>query len=171
MIIHCTRKLYARIPAALRCGGNGGLIGDGVLGDWHAELYIIDRRHCLLFCHDSTRFVVLMPGVTRADLPHMASRHRELFLACLRESGVAGARVCRAALALGLARCDHRTDRSVLGSMRVVRGDLDGLLDTVAGVMHLDPIKASVRLNQRPASVRGASLRPQTQMQRCVESL
>ena len=44
MVIHCTRKLAAKLPVV-----SGDLLTvNSPLGSWHANLYTIDRRNCLL---------------------------------------------------------------------------------------------------------------------------
>lgn len=48
MIIHCTKKLASKLPA----GSAEALTENRLLGGWHANLYNIDRRNCLLFCHN-----------------------------------------------------------------------------------------------------------------------
>ncbi|NWF35864.1 hypothetical protein F3F93_03770 [Mariprofundus sp. KV] len=59
MIIHCTKRLAARLPEV----SPEPLAETNPLGSWHANLYTIDRRNCILFCHDQTRFVLFMAGV------------------------------------------------------------------------------------------------------------
>ena len=54
MIIHCTRKLAAKLPEV----SAKALTENSPLGSWHAHVYVIDRRNCLLFCHDETRYTV-----------------------------------------------------------------------------------------------------------------
>jgi len=54
MIIHCTHKLAAKLP-----GVSSAQLGEASpLGSWHANLYVIDRHNCVMFCHDQTRHVL-----------------------------------------------------------------------------------------------------------------
>ncbi len=73
--IHSTKKLFAKLPL----DGNGALINtgdnadpqtdtDSPLGDWHANLLILQRHNCILFVHDATRFPVFIK-VVDSDLP------------------------------------------------------------------------------------------------------
>jgi len=61
MIIHCTKKLAAKLSVV----SNKPLMETSPLGSWHAHLYIIDRRNCILFCYDETRYTVLLPGLRK----------------------------------------------------------------------------------------------------------
>jgi hypothetical protein len=54
-------------------------------------------------------------------------------------------------LAFGTPRFDSATDRSVLASMTIARGDLDGSLMEVDHVLDLDSVLVSRHLNGRPA--------------------
>ena len=69
MIIHCTKKLAARLPNVSPVP----LDEDNPLGSWHAHLYTIDRRNCLMFCHDETRFTLFMAGLKKPDFGNLTS--------------------------------------------------------------------------------------------------
>lgn len=147
MILHCTRKLAARLPDV----STARLEETSLLGSWHANLYSIDRRQCLLFCHDATRYCLVLPGMRPPQFKELGRCHRELFLASLTTAGAEKAVLKRIELAFGAARFDTGTDRSVLSSMTVARWDLEGLLMRVGNILDLDPVVASRHLNKRPA--------------------
>ncbi len=147
MIVHCTRKLAAR----LREVSSARLEETGPLGSWHANLYAIDRRQCLLICHDATRYCLFLPGLRAPQFRELGRWHRELFLASLATVGAKEAVLKKIELAFGAPRFDTATDRSVLASMTVARWDLEGMLMRVGNVLDLDPVLASRHLNERPA--------------------
>ena len=174
MILHCTQKLATRIPSTTdlpspepeREGQSGPL------SSWHGHLLTLDRRQCLLFCHDATRYVLFLSGLRAPQLAELGRRHRDLFLAVLEAQGLAHHHIARAALTLGLLCVDCQTDRSVLGSMRVAAQDLKlGALDRTTNVMELDPIKTSLWLNHRPCRVYGRLIWPEQAMREIVEAL
>ena len=78
---------------------------------------------------------------------------------------------CSKNLALGPVRFDTATDRSVQGSLRVAKQDLEVWLYRVSNVMDLDPLAAAVWLNERPATVYGKPVWPQRASVERVESL
>jgi len=84
MIIHCTQKLAAKLKNV----STEPLSGTSPLGSRHANLYTIDRRLCVIFCHDLCRSVLLMTGLRREHFVELDRWHRELFLAILRFQGV-----------------------------------------------------------------------------------
>lgn len=174
MILHCTRKLASRIPTTVNLLETGPepMSQSGPLTSWHGHLLTLDHRQCVLFCHDATRYVLFMPGLRAPQLADLGRWHRDLFLAVLEAQGLARDGVDRAALALGPLQMDRNTDRSVLGSMRVVADDLKyGFLNQIANVMELDPIATSLRLNDRPCAVHKTWIHPFAVMRELIERL
>jgi Domain of unknown function (DUF6933) len=155
MLLHCTQKLATKLSEV----STTPLADSGPLGSWHAHLYYYDRRQCVLFCHDESRYCLFLPGLVKADFAQLGLLHRELFLASLRALNVPEAALKRAALALGPLRCDRKTDRSVLGSLRTADIDLSWLVHDVH-VLECNPLAVALKLNERPTSVRGKWLFP-----------
>lgn len=158
MIIHATRKLAARLsdisPDALQ--------EDSPLGSWHADRLIIDRRQCVLFCHDETRCALFVAGLRKEQFEDLAGQcFKPLFPATLAALGCPPGQVTQAGLALGPVRFDTATDRSVLGSMRiVVDSELHTLISRVPNVLMLDPVAVALELCDRPTTIRGKWLWP-----------
>ncbi len=168
MILHCTRKLADRLPDV----SAAPLDETSPLGSWHGHLFTMDRRQCVMFVHDATRFALFMPGLRKPQFAELGSRwFRLLYTATLATSGCPDTQIRKAELALGLVRFDTATDRSVQGSLRVARQDLDAWLYDVPNVMELDPLAVSCRLNQRPATVHGKWLWPDRAMRGAVAAL
>ena len=136
MIIHCTKKLAAKLPAL----ANKPDEETSPLGSWHANLYIIDRHIVLLFCHDDTRYTLIMPGLRKRHFAELDRWFSELFTAFLAYMGVADNQVRRAELALGPIRFDTCTNRSVLGSLNQMKFMLDARVREVEDVMLLNPL-------------------------------
>lgn len=167
MLLHSTQKLAAKLPDVSAIP----LAESSPLGSWHANLYTIDRRQCVMFCHDESRYVLFLPGLLKADFADLGRLHRELFLASLNELGVKETHLNRVALALGPIQFDCITDRSVLGSLRVTSFDLSCLLRRGDNVMECDPLALSVELNDRPVTVRGKWLFPDKAMLERIERM
>jgi len=60
----------------------------------------------------------------------------------------------RVELAMGPARFDTKTDRSVLGTMNQSRFEFDFFLDDYTNILEVDPLIATKWFNHRPLSVR-----------------
>ena len=160
MLLHCTKKVAERLPEPVA----ESLEEAAVLGSWHAHLFQLKRRQCLLFCHDETRYMLFLPGVNKSHFKELGRLHRDLFLLSLAALEVPESRVMRAGLALGPPRFDRATDRSVLGSLNVAATDLSIHLEDVDNPLEIDPVTVALMLNRRPVTARGAWLWPERGM-------
>jgi hypothetical protein len=169
LVIHCTRKLAARLrhvaapPAA----------DAHPLAAWHAGLYHVDRRQCVLFCHDESRFVLFQPGLRKEHFADLANAcFRPLLTATLAALGCSLAQLAKVALTLGLARFDTAVDRSVLSAMNIVIADeLYPRVARAANVLDLDAAELSREMSERPTRARGKLLWPDRRMLEIVASL
>jgi hypothetical protein len=167
MLLHCTQKLAAKLPDVSATP----LAEPSHLGAWHGNLYQIDRRQCVLFCHDETRYMLFLPGLKKSHFESLGRLLRDLFLLSLAAHGVPDAKIMRTGLALGPAVFDRATDRSVLASMNIAIGDLSAWLEGIPNLLELDPAAAALHLNQRPVTVRGVWHWPNREMLAKVEKL
>lgn len=148
MIIHCTKKLAAKLPVI----SDDLLAENSPLGSWHANLYTIDRRNCLLFCHDETRYTLFIPGLRKPHFAELDRWFKEVFTASLAYMGLADSQVRRVELTLGRIEFDNNTNRSVLGSLNQMRFLLDGRVNEVEDVMLLNPLSVTRWLCHYPVS-------------------
>lgn len=161
MIIHCTRKLTARLPTV----SSTPLQEDSPLGSWNAHIYTIDRRQCVMFCHDLTRYILFLPGLRKQHFAVSGNKwFRALYFDTLQVLGCPALYIKQVELSLGPIRFDSATDRSVQGSMRVARQDLDAWLMQISNVMDIDPLDLSCRLNHRPVTAYGKTIWPDSAM-------
>ena len=161
MIIHCTRKLATKLSLM----SSTPVKEDSPLGSWNAHMYTIDHRQCVMFCHDLTRYILFLPGLRKQHFVELGNKwFRELYFATLQTMRCPTAHIKQVELSLGPIRFDTATDRSVQGSMRVARQDLDGWLMRIPNVMDLDPLDVSGHLNHRPATVYGKTIWPDRAM-------
>lgn len=168
MILHCSQKLAAKLAGV----SSTPLQEASPLGSWHGHLFTLDRRQCVMFMHDATRFALFMPGWRKEQFAELGSKwFRLLYTATLAMSGCPDAQIRKVELALGPVRFDTATDRSVQGSLRVAKQDLEARLYEVPNVLNLDPLAMSCELSHRPASVHGKWLWPDEAMRALVEAL
>jgi hypothetical protein len=160
MILHCSKKLAAKLPHVSQTP----LQETSPLGSWHGHLVLIDRRQCLLLCHDASRFMLFLPGVLKEDFMALNARFRELFALVLAQSGCTELQIRKVGLALGPLACDTVTDRSVQGAIRIAKEDIESWLWDTPNVLQVDPVAASCQLNERPTTIRGKWLWPRKVM-------
>ena len=167
MIFHCTKALAAKLPIV-----SPTPIADmNPLGSWHAHFHVIDRRQCVMFCHDTTRFILFESGLKKEQLHNLGHLHKQLYLAALISMGVPDASLKRVELAMGLAEFDMVTDRSVLGTMNQSRSDFDYFIADYNNILEVDAIIAAKWFNHRPLTARGVWLWADKSMLELVASL
>jgi hypothetical protein len=168
MILHCSKKLAAKLPDV----SLAPLEETSPLGSWHGRLFTMDRRQCVMFCHDATRYVLFLPGLRKEHFAELGSMwFCPLYLATLAMFGCPDTQIRKVELALGPMRFDTATDRSVQGSLRVAKQDLEAWLHRVPNVMDLDPLKMSCWLNERPSTIYGKWVWPEKAMLEAVARL
>jgi hypothetical protein len=168
MIIHATRNMAQRLPDV----SAEPLVETSPLGSWHADRLTIDRRQCVLFCHDETRAALFAAGLRKPQFAALGNDvFKPLFADTLAALGCPDVQVRRALLVLGRCQFDTATDRSVLSSMRVVRQDLEAYLWKIPNVLMVNPVEASCRLTRRPAGIRGKTVWPQDRLLELVSGL
>ena len=136
--LHCTKKLLAKLPLS----DTGRLCNkrpspyaandaerESLLSGWHANLIVLQRRQCLLFVHDATRFPLFIPALKKADLAELDYFFTDAFMNTLLKCGADDALMNRAQAMLGPLVCDSNCDRSVLGTMNQLGQDIGWTLD------------------------------------------
>lgn len=126
----------------------------------------------MLFCHDLTRYMFILPDMRAPEFQTIERRHRELWAASLAAEGVEGSLIAMALSHLGPMRWDRNTDRSVLSSMRVAAQDVEfGVLVRAPYALTTDPVEVAQFLNRRPATVRGKWVHPSEDMKRLLTTV
>lgn len=131
--LHCTKKLLAKLP--LRDGGrlrnqqpNPYAVNDSeesLLSGWHANLILLQRRQCVLFVHDATRFPVIVPALKKDDFAELDFWFSDGFMNTLLKTGADDALMERGHNALGPLVCDNDCNRSVQGTLNQMAQDTE----------------------------------------------
>lgn len=167
MIIHCSRKLAAKLPGV----SAAPLAETSPLGSWHGHIFTLERRQCGLFCHDASRYVLFIPALRKEDFGDLGRLFRPLFLASLAHFGAASNQIRKAELALGKLVFDTATDRSVQGTIRIVQTlDLAWQARRAVGE-NLGTLAVSCELSHRPTTIHGKWLWPDLVMLEAVGRL
>ena len=150
MIIHCTKKLAAKLPGV----SSTELPETSPLGSWHANLYLIDRRNCVMFCHDQTRFMTFMAGLKKDDFANLDYWFNDLFANTMLKLGYEFELIEATMELVDGLHFDTSCNRSVQGTMLSGRQqDIEGMLWQVPNVMDLPIYSTSARLCKRPVSI------------------
>ncbi len=71
MIIHVTKKLAEKLTKAGFDLPAKSANKPSLLGDWHANITTTQRRQCIVFTHDQTRFTVALTAVTLKEIKQL----------------------------------------------------------------------------------------------------
>ena len=116
MIIHCSKKLATNLPEV----SSVPLEETSPLGSWYAHIFTLDRRQCVMFCHDESRYCLFLAGLRTSQFAELGRKwFRELFTATLAVIGCPDTQIRKVEPMLGPVRFDTVTDRSVHGSINV----------------------------------------------------
>ncbi len=177
MIIHCTKKLAAKLSKSKMHIQTEAEIQAGAetspLGSWHAQVYEIDSRDCVLFTNDRTRYSMFMPGLSQSHFEHFDQSFKDIFMASLYKQGVSDSQLMRVELVLGKMTLDSTTNRSVMGSLNNLRHMVDGRLERVSNVMELDIVEINKFLPIIPMSGKdiGGHIFPEEEMKKLIAAL
>ncbi len=163
--LHCTKKLLAKLPlnSAGRLKSSNPLgntaandesIKPSLLSGWHAHLITLQRRNCVLFVHDTTRFPVLAICLTKPDFADLDWHFQHALMNTLLKLDASQSQLDAAAAALIPLVCDNSCDRSVQGTMSQMKQDLEHMLwyDSIS-ITDLNPYRTGAWLAHRPCGV------------------
>ena len=68
-LIQCTKKLLTALPADLEIDQEKS----SLLGNWHANLLLIERRKCVIFTNDATLYSLFVPRLIKPDFQKLSS--------------------------------------------------------------------------------------------------
>ena len=155
--IHATKKLLAKMPAQIKPGSEDILAApQSKLGSWHANLLTIQRRNCLLFVHDQTRFPVFIPALTKPDLVNIDWFFEDVLMNTLLKCGATQEQLDTAAALLQPLAFVGGTDRSVLGTLNQLGQDIEHIIYFDAlNVADMAGYAVSAWLADRPCNVKG----------------
>ncbi len=162
--LHCTKKLTAKLPlhenGRLQSRRNHLTVvtssDKNPLSGWHANLITLQRRQCVLFVHDITRFPVFVLGLKKADFAELDWHFQDGFMNTLLKVGAEDHHMKAAEKLLAPLVCDNDCNRSVQGTMNQMGQDLEGMLDyDQCSVTDLSPYRTGAWLADRPCTMKG----------------
>lgn len=158
MILHCTKKLFAKLPNNIHTTTNS-VVNIGLQSEWlnwHANVITVQRRQCVIAVHDATRYTVFIPCLTKPDLANLQWHFEDVFINSLLKSSLPHELVETATQHLAPLMFDTECNRSVQGTMNQIAQYIDyGLSYTNTVVSDISPYRYSAELSHRPCTVKG----------------
>jgi hypothetical protein len=148
LVIRCTQKLLAEIPANFV---DSSAEGEG----WHANLLRIDRRKCVLFTHDATLYALFVPGLKKSDFAHLDEVFGQRLFKTMLWDEFPQEQIEKMLDACRVIRFTRTNNRRVLGSMNEMRFHVQADVEYAGGLDRVDLVDLHYRLNRTPWSAVG----------------
>jgi hypothetical protein len=162
--LHATKKLQTKLPVDksgclpnVREQSNlGTWPTENPLGDWHGNIITLQRLNCILLVHDTTRFPLFIPCLTKPDFANLNWWFMDSLMNTLIKCGASDKQLDAVHRYLVPLQVDTECDRSVQGTMSRMAGDVEHMLwfDEVA-ITDVSGPRTSLWLSDRPCNVKG----------------
>lgn len=158
MILHCTKKLYAKLLESVKEAEptTSAISTQAHWLNWHSNIVTIQRRQCMIAVHDLTRFTLFIPCLTKKDFANLDEQFNDVLINTMLKSDIPPELVNIAATNYQPLTFDTICNRSVQGTMNQVVQDIDyGLYYNRVSVADIWAYRYSADLNHRPCGVKG----------------
>jgi len=162
--LHATKKLLAKLPVdasgylpeAQEPGNTDARKTESPLSGWHGNLITLQRRQCILLVHDSTRFPLFIPCLTKPDFANLDWWFLDSLMNTLIKCGANEQQLDVVHKQLAPLQISTDCSRSVQGTMNQMKGDIEHMLwyDS-ADINEVSAARTSVWLAGRPCNVKG----------------
>ena len=144
--IQCTQKLLKEVGPEFK----EAIIPTYPLGCWHANLLLLDRRKCVLFTNDLTRYSFLAPGLKKPDFKNLEEVFRQKLFRSMRLDGFGQKEIERALEEVQEIAFTRTSDRSVLGTMNDMANIIKWAVYDAGGLLSVDIDEMNSKLNRMP---------------------
>lgn len=159
MRIHVTKKMAEKLKNSGFEMSSSADKNPGSLGEWHANITTIQRRQCLVFTHDQTRFSLALIGVTQKELKALTFWFSDMLGNTMLKLGYPAELMERAVGLVDELSFDTVCSRSVQGTLKNMMLDLEAFTWDGSDIMELGSYSVSARLCERPCGIKGMKKR------------
>lgn len=150
-VIQCTQKLIKELKVEPVQGDGAG----GALSLWHANLIILDRRKCVLFTNDHTRYSFLVPGLKKPDFQALNEVFGQNLFKCLLQDGFTQEQIEKLLDETLEIVYTKTSSRSVLGTMNDITQIIRLTVYDEGGLGNTDIGKLNHYVNHMPSGAIG----------------
>ena len=147
-IIGCTKKLLTELKEK-RSESNQI---PSELNSWHANMFLVDRRKCVLFTHDKTLYSLFIPGLLKTHFQNIKEVFRQRLFKSLLAENLSQKHIELVLDDISEIEITKTNNRSVLGSMNDLTFQLKYVIAHDGGLMNTDVMELNHNLNRIPMS-------------------
>lgn len=144
--IRCTQKLLKELKVTPTQEEQQG----GYLGGWHADLFRVERRKCVLITNDLTLYSLFIPGLKKPELEQFGEVFMQHLFKNLRCEGFTQDQIELVLNEYREIKIAKTNNRSVLGSMNDLKSQAEHIIWELGGLLRLDVIELNHKLNRIP---------------------
>lgn len=164
--LHASKKLFEKLPL-----NDDGLLyvtpgsqwlyqqpplEHNPLSGWHGHVVTIQRRNCLFFVHDATRFALFLPALTKPDFAELNDRFIDSFMNTLLKCGADEQHMAAADKYLRPLQVDTQCSRSVQGTINRAKFEFECLLENKpVDLAEMMGYSVGVWLSHTPRTIKG----------------
>jgi len=150
LTLQCTQKLLKELNTEL-----SPIKDTDPIALWHANLLMLDRRKCVLFTNDATRYSFLVPGLKKPDFKVLGQVFLDNLFRCMRIDDIEQNGIEKVLNACSRACFTKTSSRSVLGTMKEVTGLIECIIQDEGGLQNADMGALNVEVNRMPCGPLG----------------
>lgn len=150
LTLQCTQKLLKELKADL-----SPVKDKDPITLWHANLLTLDRRKCVLFTNDKTRYTFLVPGLKKPDFQRLGEIFLDNLFRCMLNEGVPQQGIEKVLNACSKYCFTKTSSKSVLGSMNEIAFHLGHWIYVDGGLLNADISELNIKINHMPCGALG----------------
>ena len=147
--LQCTQKLLKE----LRPEDTEAFIPTMPLGCWHANLLTIDRRKCVLFTNDLTRYSFFVPYLRKPDFQIIDEVFKQNLFKSLLNEGLSQEHIELVLEEIKEIAITRTSNRSILGTMNDLTNQITWRIQQEGGLGNTDISKLNMDLNRIPIKI------------------
>jgi hypothetical protein len=145
LTLQCTQKLLKELNTDL-----SPVKDTDPITLWHANLLSLDRRKCVLFTNDQTRYSFLVPGLKKPDFQMLGEIFLENLFRCMLNDGITQKGVEKVLNGCSKYCFTKTSSKSVLGTMNDIADIIKWTVYDNGGLANTDISVMMMKLNRMP---------------------
>lgn len=145
LTLQCTQKLLKELKTDL-----SPVKDTDPITLWHANLLTLDRRKCVLFTNDQTRYTFLVPGLKKPDFQRLGEVFLDNLFKCMLNDGISQEGIEKVLNGCSNYCFTKTSSKSVLGTMNDLTDIIKWTVYDNGGLANTDISELMNKLNRMP---------------------
>ncbi len=145
LTLQCTQKLLKKLNTDI-----SPVKDTDPITLWHANLLTLDRRKCVLFTNDKTRYSFLVPGLKKPEFQILGEIFLDNLFRCMLNDGIPQKGVEKVLNTCSSYCFTKSSSRSVLGTMNDMASIIKWIVYDEGGLVNADISEMIMKVNRMP---------------------